>query len=93
MRYRKRPVEVDAFQLTADPERIAPEWFTQAVADEVVWIDRSLQDGHVKVYGCTIHTLEGKMHAKLGDYIIRGVNGELYSCKPNIFQKTYEKTE
>ena len=92
MRYRNKPVEVDAFQLT-DPERIAPEWFTQAVADEVVWIDRSLQDGHVKVYGCTIHTPEGKMHAKLGDYIIRGVNGELYSCKPDIFQKTYEKVE
>ena len=50
-----------------------------------------LQDGHAKMYGCTIKTLEGKMHAKVGDYIIRGVNGELYPCKPDIFKKTYEK--
>lgn len=37
-----------------------------------------------------IETLEGTMHASAGDYIITGVNGELYPCKPDIFQKTYE---
>ena len=93
MKYRKKPVEIEAFQLTDDPEMIAPKWFTQAVADEVVWIDRSIVDGHVRIYGCTINTLEGRMHAKLGDYIIRGVNGELYPCKPDIFRKTYEPVE
>ena len=41
--------------------------------------------------GCTIETLEGKHRAKIGDYIIRGVAGELYPCKSQIFQKTYEK--
>ena len=91
MRYRKKPVEVEAFCLTEESERTAPEWFERAVLNETVWIDRSLQDGHAKIYGCTIKTLEGKMHAKVGDYIIRGVNGELYSCKPDIFKKTYEK--
>ncbi len=38
-----------------------------------------------------IHTLEGDMKASIGDYIITGVNGEQYPCKPDIFEKTYEK--
>lgn len=37
-----------------------------------------------------IHTLEGYMKASVGDYIITGVNGEQYPCKPDIFEKTYE---
>ena len=37
-----------------------------------------------------IHTLEGDMEASIGDYIIKGVNGEFYPCKPDIFAKTYE---
>lgn len=90
MVYRKKPVLVDAFQFTNNVEMIAPDWFTQAVIDEKIFIDRSLVDGHIHVYGCTIDTPEGRMRAKLGDYIIRGVNGELYPCKPDIFLKTYE---
>lgn len=90
MLYRKKPVEVEAFQLSRDVDAIAPEWFTQAVIDEKVHIDRSLVDGHAVVYGCTVETLEGRMKARIGDYIICGVNGELYPCKPDIFQKTYE---
>lgn len=91
MRYRKKPVVVEVFQLTDDPEMEAPAWFTQAVLDEKIWIDRSLRDGYARVYGCTIQTLEGRIHARLGDYIIQGVNGELYPCKPDIFLKTYEE--
>lgn len=40
-----------------------------------------------------INTLEGVMHANIGDYIITGVNGEQYPCKPDIFKKTYEIIE
>ena len=40
-----------------------------------------------------IHTLEGDMTASVGDYIITGVNGEQYPCKPDIFEKTYEPVE
>ena len=40
-----------------------------------------------------IKTLEGKMVSRVGDYIIKGVNGEFYPCKPDIFEKTYEKVE
>lgn len=90
MRYKKKPVVVEAFRLTDDPDMEAPDWFTQAVADLQVWIDRIMKDGHVYVYGCTIETLEGRHKAKIGDYIIRGVAGELYPCKPDIFRKTYE---
>lgn len=92
MRYRKKPVEIEAFRLSVDSDMIAPDWFTQAVADEKIWIDRSIVNGAVRIYGCTINTLEGRMHAKLGDYIIRGTHGELYPCKPDIFEETYEKT-
>lgn len=43
--------------------------------------------------GLMIHTLEGDMRASFGDYIIKGVNGEHYACKPDIFEKTYEKVK
>ena len=49
--------------------------------------------GKVKNHGLVliIPTLEGDMYASLSDYIIKGVNGEFYPCKPNIFAKTYEE--
>lgn len=40
-----------------------------------------------------IHTLEGDMKANIGDWIIKGINGELYPCKPDVFEKTYEPIE
>ena len=45
------------------------------------------ENGKINLY---IHTLEGKMFANIGDWIIKGVNGEFYPCKPDIFEKTYE---
>mgnify|MGYP000848848660 CR=1 FL=1 len=42
---------------------------------------------------CEIHTLEGVMTAYGGDYIIKGVHGEIYPCKPDIFEKTYEQVD
>ena len=91
MKYRKRPAEVEAFRLTSDVDFIAPDWFTQAVADEKIWIDRSIVDGHVHIYGCTIQMPEGRMHAKLGDYIIRDADGRIYPCKSNVFKRDFEK--
>lgn len=91
MRYKKKPVEVDAFRLTTDAEMIAPEWFTQAIIDEKISIDQSILDGHVHIYGCTIYSPKGRQKAKIGDYIIREQNGEMYSCKAQDFQKTYDK--
>lgn len=45
---------------------------------------------HVDSEGLKIHTLEGLMNANVGDFIIKGVNGEFYPCKPDIFHKTYD---
>lgn len=90
MKYRKKPVEVEAFQLTRDVDVSPPKWFSEAVEREQVFIDRSMVDGSIQVYGCSIKTLEGWHKAKIGDYIIRGVAGELYPCKQSIFCRTYE---
>ena len=66
-----------------------PKWFADAIARGVVY-QKANPDYPVE---CTIRTLEGEMDANLGDYIIRGVNGELYPCKPDIFDKTYERCQ
>lgn len=91
MKYRRKPVTVEAFQFTDDVDMIAPEWFTQAVVEEKVSIDRSLSDGHMHVYGCTVSIPCGKLHARLGDYIIRSPDDELYPCRPDVFRRMYER--
>lgn len=90
MKYRKRSVEVEAFQLSAAVEMIAPDWFTQAVIDEKIEIDRSILDGHLHVYGCTVKTEAGKLRAKIGDYIICE-GKQIYPCKPKVFTQAYER--
>ena len=47
----------------------------------------------IKGISIVIHTLEGDMEASINDYIIKGVNGEFYPCKPDIFDKTYERAQ
>jgi hypothetical protein len=81
-RYRKKPVVIDAVQWTGDnPNEVKALTGTQAVID---WAttreDRTL----------VIPTLEGDHVARPGDWIIRGVKGELYPCQPDIFEATYE---
>lgn len=85
-KYVKLPVEIDAFQWTLDHDMENPKWFVEAIADgEIIEYD----DG--RNLSLLIETLEGRMNAFMGDYIIKGVNGEIYSCKPDIFRKTYRK--
>ena len=81
-RFRKRPVEIDAFRLPLDGP--LPDWLEAAVASGVV---RPLGAG------AQIDTLEGLLTATPGDWIIRGVKGELYSCKPDVFALTYEAVD
>jgi hypothetical protein len=88
MQYRKRPVVIDAVRVVSKEERYAshterPAWLAEAINSKAVWWD--MMDG-----GYYIATLEGVMKANLGDWIIRGVKGELYPCKPDIFEATYE---
>lgn len=83
MKYRKKPVVIDAFRLGIDN---IPDWFMDKVTtNEIVISDLSAGTGW-----CNIHTLEGLMRGAHGDYIIKGVKGELYPCKPDIFAATYE---
>jgi hypothetical protein len=84
-KYRKKPVVIEAVQLKepSTPREIAT-WCDGSVCgvgdlSKDVWIE--------------INTLEGKMKASYGDWIIKGVNGEFYPCKPDIFEKSYEPVE
>lgn len=60
-----------------------PEWAVNANLEDVLYF----KDGELYV-----KTLEGVHHASVGDYIIKGVKGEMYPCKPDIFEATYEMT-
>ena len=83
--FRKKPVIIKARQFTKDKNSV-----TAILSFAIV-------DGECKVkidLGCLlIDTLEGEMRASIGDWIIRGVNGEFYPCKPDIFEKTYEEVK
>ena len=90
MTFRKRPVEVQAVQYT---RRFAwPDWFCDAVsANKVVTHGTGKYAMPTDEYYCTIETLEGTHRCNENDWIIQGVHGELYPCKPDIFDKTYEQ--
>lgn len=93
MRYRKKPVVVDAFQYDGDlmhsnGEWSCPDWAKEAFQSGTIYYDSpSGEEPPTELY---IETLEGRHHVSVGDYIIRGVAGELYPCKPDIFAQTYE---
>lgn len=85
--YRKKPVVVEAVQFTRD-----------TIAEVVAFTGGQARDFCVRcisdqagVLQCIIPTLEGQHIATEGDYIIRGVKGEFYPCKPDIFEQTYEE--
>lgn len=82
-KYQKKPVVVEAFKWTGDREQSEdPVWIVRAIEKGDVYFE----DGHLM-----IKTLEGVHRANVGDYIVKGVRGELYPCKPDIFEETYEK--
>lgn len=94
MRFRKKPVEIEAWQYLQNISAPKPKWLKDAESNGDVreyrqvmieqgqrWLDAP------RLY---IKTLEGEMEASINDWIIRGVKGELYPCKPDIFAATYE---
>lgn len=83
-KYRKKPVVIEAIEFTLANFNSIMD-FTEAD----IRITK-LADGYCEL---VIKTLEGDMKASIGDYIIKGVNGEFYSCKPDVFEKTYEFAE
>lgn len=88
MKYRKLPVVIDAFQFGIGPTEAIEKWAVEAVEKGVIKI---IVTGNELT--ALIITPEGDMIAKKGDYIIRGINGEIYPCKSDIFEKTYEVVE
>lgn len=86
MKYRKKPVVIDAVQFKDNSNCLAA--ISQMGLDPVHVSYASPKKPVMK-----IQTLEGTMEAQIGDFIIRGVNGEFYPCKPDIFAKTYEPAE
>ena len=76
-KYRKKPVVIEAIQ-----------WIGNNLSEIDNLIGRTVDNKETTL---VIHTLEGDMEASIGDYIIKGVNGEFYPCKPDIFDKTYEE--
>lgn len=78
--FKKKPVVIRAVQLTEDNR------------DEVlVWLGANAHDNSNNRPHIVIHTLEGQMVACVGDWIIEGVEGEFYPCKPDIFDATYDR--
>ena len=76
-KYRKKPVIIESIQWTGKNLSEIDNFMGGIV--------------EIKVTTLVIHTLEGDMEASIGDYIIKGVNGEFYPCKPDIFDKTYDE--
>ena len=86
-KFRKKPVVIEAFRLN-ERGLIAEDWFWDAVTRNDI-ITHCFGKHEPDPAWCEIKTLEGTMIANAGDYIIQGVNGEIYPCKADIFQKTY----
>ena len=90
MKFRKKPVVIEAVQWLGDRfNTAAPDWIGKALVKKTASIGSIFRFGD----DVQIFTLEGMMLAKPGDYIIRGIKGELYPCKPDIFEATYEPVE
>ena len=88
MKYRKKPVVIEAIKFVGH--------FTDFAAKpyELWWVLDGLDTGVLTFDSqddLYVNTLEGKMLVSIGDYIIKGIQGELYPCKPDIFEATYEQ--
>ena len=85
MKYRKKPVIIEAIQFEDTSDRIIE--IHEFMGGDTIRVNYEDKDNpYLK-----IETLEGIMKASVGDYIIKGVNGEFCPCKPDIFEKTYER--
>jgi hypothetical protein len=97
MKYRKKPLVIEAIQWDGKNERKAFDFLTGTENYPIALKGNNFRvdlcNGSCMTGDLYIKTLEGEAKATIGDYIIRGVNGEYYPCKPDIFEKTYEKAE
>ncbi len=93
-KYRKRPVVVQALRWTGKNYRAMWNFLTDTINKTIEVDGSNFYIDHDKVVGgLVIKTLEGEHIANVGDFIIKGVAGEFYPCKPDIFEATYEEVE
>lgn len=95
MKFRKKPVVIEAFQMTKERRKDNTDW--------PEWLNKAWNKPHNEAGALypnsdgsdelLIYTLEGLHRVSFGDWIIQGVQGELYPCKPDIFEATYESLE
>lgn len=88
-KYKKKPVVIEAFLFETNNDS------DKNMNDIVSWINQGRNKVGAWHNGTDIFimTLEGEMRAECGDYIIKGIQGEFYPCKPDIFKKTYDESE
>ena len=89
-KFRKKPVVIEAWCFDSDWPSGAPDWVVAAAKNPSGVNGLKFERHPVSGPIALIATLEGVMTAKLGDWIIKGVKGELYPCKPDIFEATYD---
>lgn len=93
-KYRKKPVVVEAVQWTGKNHRQMFDFLEDKPDEYMTANGKNFYIDHSKVAGgLMIKTLEGEHIASIGDYIIKGIKGEFYPCKPDIFEATYELVE
>ena len=90
MKYRKRPVVIEAFKVSDLLNSAERNWKDLPDCIKALYEQGNFLFAASEIY---INTLEGKMTAQYNDFIIKGVQGELYPCKPDIFEATYEKVD
>ena len=88
-KYRKKPVEIEAVCFNGNNTDEIINFCNKAEECAIAYSSDPADIGRVKKW-IIIKTLEGNMKADEGDFIIKGVNGEFYPCKPDIFEKTYD---
>ena len=86
-KYRKKPIVIEAIRFEDTPECLAA--LSEFIDDQELHVGR----GPYEPPKLLLETLEGMHQATLGDYIIKGIAGEFYPCKPDIFDATYERVE
>lgn len=86
-KFRKKPVEIEAVQFDGSNHREVLVFMDPSMNENSAAVSQSMQ------LPLVIQTLEGRMRVSVGDWVIRGVKGELYPCKDDIFRMTYEPVD
>lgn len=89
MKAKKKPIVLDVWQvIDLNIDSKIPNWVFNAI-----FSDRVLNESYKDGVELTVTTLEGKMDAKIGDYIVKGTKGEIWPVRKDIFEETYDIVE